>query len=77
MWLRMVRKFPPYSLDALPRGTGKTWDEWDLILTTGMQRKCGVLLTAQYLIDEHRVKPGWAQLIALQYVMKGKPQRLQ
>jgi len=78
MWLRMVSKYPHYSLDSLPRATGKSWDEWVRIITTGLQQKCGVLPLAEDLINEYGLNASWAQMIALEYVLgtQRRPQHL-
>ncbi len=75
MWLRMVSKYRPYSLESLPRATGKSWDEWNRIITTERQQKCGVRPLAEYLMTEYGLNAGWAQMIALEYVRR--PQRPQ
>lgn len=73
MWLRMVSKYPQFSIDGVPHATGKSWNEWERILKSGLQRKCGVQPVIEYLVNEHKLKPNWAQTIACQYVL-GQPQ---
>lgn len=75
----MTQKFPLYLdvyLDALPRITGKTWAEWDHILNTSLQPESEALAVTQYLITHYKLKPAWAQMIAMHYIPGGdKPQR--
>ncbi|MBZ0295201.1 MAG: hypothetical protein K8L99_21740 [Anaerolineae bacterium] len=68
---RKVQKVPLYLnvyLEALPEVTGKTWSEWDRILSTDLQLEYDVLPITQYLIARYKLKPAWAQMIATHYV---------
>ncbi len=68
---------PVFSVDGLPVATGKSWEEWEYILNTGIDHTCGVLPVAQFLLNRYDLDMSWAQLIALEYVLGNHPpQRL-
>lgn len=69
MWLRMVNKFPRYCDMTMPKATGKTCEEWIEILNQSIEKKCGIIAVVEYLTTEYQLKPDWAQMIALQYVL--------
>ena len=69
MWLRMVGNSRAKLQGNMPYATGKTWDEWVVVLNAGIQRKCGITPVMQYLIDEYKLNPAWARKIAIQYVL--------
>jgi hypothetical protein len=70
MWLRMMSKSPICSRQMMATVSGKTWSEWFDLLDAQEQRKKGITLVTQYLIDKYAITMGCARSIAIQYVLQ-------
>lgn len=58
---------PPFSEDAVRRGTGKGWREWIRILDAWGARERSHRDIARYLVEEHDVGGWWAQSVTVGY----------
>ncbi len=58
---------PPMSDDAVAAKTGKTWDEWFVILDAAGGMTIGHRAMVDLLYDEHDVPAWWSQMVTVGY----------
>jgi hypothetical protein len=61
---------PQFSKDTMPKFTGKTYDEWVIVLNANNQRKKSLSCIMEYLLKEHGLSAAWARTIASYYILQ-------
>ena len=61
---------PQFSKDTMADATGKTWDQWVIILNAHNQRKKSLSCVMEFLLKEHGLSAAWARTIASYYVLQ-------